>query len=75
MKCSKYFSSGVFAPKIGTVKDFPDDTLFYGYEYQNDSEHEDKLLEMIQKAYDDYREDCKSYEKKGEALYTLQNLS
>ena len=61
------------APKIGTVKDFPDDSLFYGYEYKTESEHEDKLVELIKKSYADYIEDRKSLENKGNALYAYMH--
>ena len=57
------------APNIGTVKDFPDASLFYTYEYKDEAEHEQKLAQMMQRAYADFCADKDSFLKKGETLY------
>ena len=65
------------APKIGTVKDFPDDSLFYGYEYKDEQEHIEKLTEMMTRAYNDFCNDKNHFLEKGKKLkeYMKENNS
>ena len=65
------------SPKIGTVKDFPDDSLFYGYEYNDEQEHIEKLTEMMTRAYNDFCNDKNHFLEKGKKLkeYMKENNS
>ena len=56
-------------PNIGTVRDFPDQSQMYIYEYKNQAEHKQKIMEQIKIAYDDFTKDKDIFVKKGEKLY------
>ena len=57
------------SPKIGTINDFPDKTLFYSYSYNSQKEHEKVLKEKILEAYTDFEKNPTILEEKGKKLY------
>ncbi len=56
----------------GTLQEF-DNNLIYGYGYQNDAEHYDKLKSSIVKAYKDFTTDKEGFRMKGFALQKKVN--
>lgn len=56
------------SPMIGTVKDFPDSSLFYPYTYETEEEHRKALKENILKAFNDFERDSQSFNQKGQKL-------
>lgn len=54
-------------PKIGTVREFPED-LIYSYTYKTEDEHREKLFLMIKKACEDIKKDPAALAAKGEEL-------
>lgn len=56
----------------GTLQEF-DNNLIYGYDYQSDTEHYDKLKESILKAYKDFTTDKEGFRMKGVALQKKVN--
>ena len=55
----------VIIPKIGTVRDFPRELMF-SYEYENESEHLNALVDKINEAFMKWSDNPKSIEKNGQ---------
>lgn len=58
----------VICPMIATIKEFDSD-LLYTYEYDDEEEHLEKLLESVKSAYADWENSRESFVKKGCLLY------
>ena len=52
----------VIIPKIGTVRDFPRELMF-SYEYENESEHLNALVDKINEAFMKWSDNPKSIER------------
>ena len=67
--CYLAFSYGrtVVCPLIGTLREF-DEELFYSYEYENPSEHREKIIAAAEQAYFDWKENPDAYSRKGKRL-------
>lgn len=63
--CGRSFIS----PRIGTVKEFNTEELFYTYDYKDNNEHEIQLYESINKAYQDFITQKNLFDMKGKCLY------
>lgn len=64
------YGTTVIGTKTGTLREFPEE-LVYSYEYENESEHSQKLIEQIEKAYNDYKADKNQFAQKGMRLKQL----
>lgn len=67
----------VICPKIGTLTDLPDNSLFWGYSYHTEEEHIDKIVENINSAFNLYVQSKSSFEEKGFKIgeYVRENYS
>lgn len=66
----------VIIPKIGTVRDFPRELMF-SYEYENESEHLNALVDKINEAFMKWSDNPKSIERMGSEIreYLNNNFS
>lgn len=63
----------VISPMIGTLLDMKDQDFYYGYDYQSEEEHYNKLKQYILKVYNDYSFNKKILKEKGEQAFTYIN--
>ena len=59
----------VLSPMIGTLKDFEDKDLFFGYEYADENTHKQELKKHILKIYEIYKFDKNSLSTMGYKCY------
>ena len=64
------YARTIICPKIPTVESVPGD-LVYTYTYDNKEEHKRKLMEQIDKAVADYRNDHDALRRKGKSLFRI----
>lgn len=63
------YKKTVIAPMIGTLKDFKDNSFFYGYDYKDENEHKEVLISTIKNVFNDFEKDNSILEKKGIIAY------
>lgn len=66
----------VIIPRIGTVRDFPSEVIF-SYEYENESEHLNAIVDKINEAFTKWSDNPKSIEIMGDEIrkYLNNNFS
>ena len=58
----------VVIPNIGTILELSNRDKVYGYDYNNDSEHQAKFENALMKAYEDFMSDYSQFVRNSEIL-------
>lgn len=67
------FSLGktIICPNIGTLKDMNESDLFYSYEYENRQDHLEKLIDSINKSYNEFETNKELFYQNGIKLLNI----
>lgn len=58
----------IVCPKIGTLNDLEDDSLFYSYMYVDEKEHAESLIRKVNECYNDFCKSSNILKEKGNKL-------
>lgn len=63
------YKKTVISPLIGTLKEFPDKSFFYSYDYKTEEEHKEQLYQTLTKVYEDFSSNHEILKIKGNTAY------